>query len=271
MVSACASRDFMRDLGETIVALALVLAILGTTFEALGYNASLPIVTLTSTQSYTGTNTEVGTITSTTSYVTNLVSTKTLYTTGFFLPDEKLCFYDFRVLNLTKGQLNVAVSGAALWILSADDYVRWIGRGGTCLNPTQSDGSLTVIAGRVDVPSSGPYYFILLSQGDVRYSQTPIAPLVTISVSSLQQSQTTITVKNTKYSTEQITFSARNVTRILKPVGYGLTFYLGNGLIVAAVVALAISTINDKRSRPRSGRQFAQFTWCAVLLVRAYN
>ncbi len=246
----------MRNLGDAIVALALVLAILGTIFEGIGYNESLPIVTLTSTRSYTSTTTGVSTIISTTSSVMNVVSTNALYTARFFLLDEKLCYYDFRVVNLTKGQVYVTVTGATFWILSPDDYVRWMGRGGTCLGPAPSEGGLEVSPGGVEVPSSGPYYFVFLSQGDTKYSQSPIAPLVTISVYSIQQSQITRIVKNVNYSTEETAFSTGTVAYIAEPVGYGLIFYLGNGLIVAAVVALVISSTSAKRSRSRSGRQF---------------
>ena len=256
-MSESASCDFMRNLGETIVALALVLAILGTIFEGIGYNASMPIVT--STQSYTSTTTGVSTIISTTSSVANVVSTNMLDTDRFSLVDEKLCYYDFRVVNLTKGQVHVTVTGAnganvSFWILSPDDYARWKGSGATCVGPAPSEGGLEVSPSGVEVPSSGPYYFLFLSPGDTRYTQTPVAPLVTLNVYIIQQSQITMMIKNVNSSTET-TFSTGAVTYIAKPVGYGLIFYLGNGLIVAAVVALVIST-RAKRPHSRTGRQF---------------
>jgi hypothetical protein len=247
----------MRNLGEAIVALALVLAILGTIFEGVGYNQSLPIVT--STQSYTSTTTVVNTIISTTSSVANVVSTNVLDTERFYLVDEKLCYYDFRVVNLTKSQVQVTVTGAnganvTFWILSPDDYARWMGSGATCVGPAPSEGGLQVSPSGVQVPSSGLYYFLFMSPGDTKYTQTPVAPLVTFSVYSIQQSQITMMMKKVNSSTETA-FSTGSVTYIAEPVGYGLIFYLGTGLIVAAVVALVIST-RVKRSRSRSGRQF---------------
>ena len=244
--------DFMRDLGDAIVALALVLAILGTVFEGIGYNENPQILTLTSTQSDTSLTTGVSTFTRTTSM--NVVTTNVIDTERFFLIDEKLCFYDFRIVNLTKGQVQVTVTGASFWILTPNDYVRWMSSGATCVNPAPSEG-LGVSPSGVQVPSSGPYYFVFLSQGDTRYTQTPIAPLVTLNVYSIQQSQITMMMKNANSSTEETTLST-TVTYIAKPVGYGLIFYLGNGLIIAAVVALVISSTSAKRSRTRSRRQF---------------
>ena len=245
----------MRDLGEAIIALALVLAILGTVFEGVGYNQTPLIVT--STQSYTSTTTGVSTIVRTRSTLMNVVSTNLLYTDRFFLVDQKLCFYGFRVLNLTKGLVYVSITVAngapiTLWILSQDDYVRWTGSGAICVAPAPSDGALAVSPNGVQVPSSGPYYFLFMSPGDTRYTQTPIAPAVTLNVYSIQQSQITMIVKNVNSSTETA-FSTGAVTYIAEPVGYDVIFYLGNGLIVAAVVALVISTV-AKRPRSRSGR-----------------
>jgi hypothetical protein len=246
----------MRDLGETIVAVALVLAILGTIFEGVGYNESLPIVT--STQSYTSTTTGVSTIISTRSTVMYVVSTNVLYTERFYLIDQKLCYYAFRVLNLTKGLVYVSVTAAngapiTLWILSQDDYVRWTGSGAICVAPAPSDGGLAVSPSGVQVPSSGTYYFLFTSPGDTRYTQTPIAPAVTLNVYNIQQIQITMMVKNVNSSTETA-FSTGAVTYVAEPVGYGLIFYLGNGLIIAAIVALVISTV-AKRPRSRKRRQ----------------
>ena len=181
----------------------------------------------------------------------SLVSTNVLYTAGFFLVDQKFCYSDFRVVNLTQGKLFAAISGAELWVLSPANYTRWVNKGDPCATPTSSDGGLKVSSSGVDIPSNGPYYFVFLSQGDTRYTQAPIAPFVNVRVYNMQESRTAVIIKNTNYSTETTSFST-TVTYTAKPDSFGPIFSLGNLLYVAGIVGLVIGGIADKLPRYRS-------------------
>ena len=241
----------MRPLGA-IVALALVLVALGASLSFSGYNESLQIMTSTETRSYTATLTRTIVLTSTESFVTKTTSANDLRNWIYLsriLPaaGQKYCYYDFRVLNLTKGQVHVTVAGAVFWVLSPGDYERWVGRG-TCEDAALFEGGLKVPAnGLVEVPASGPYYFVFLSP-----SQLSSPPLILLTVNSIWEGQVTVTIGRTSYLMQQTAFPTRTVTLSTQPAGFGLIFYMGTGLIVVAGVALAIGGMKAKRSPAHS-------------------
>ena len=125
------------------------------------------------------------------------------------------------------------------WMMTEDQWTRWSNLR-YCSQLLAFQGIATKISRSgyeftTGIGSAGVYYFAFMNEN--RYPIT-----VTLNVDAgLQTSEVTLTKATTVYSTQVSPYVTEKVTVSTRPVGFGLLFYAGIGLIAVAVIALAIS------------------------------
>jgi hypothetical protein len=236
----------------------IVLAVLGAGLSYLGYDESLGTLTVTTSQLVTATSTMTVASTSVESTV------MTTSGTSWILQDEvidiqagttqKYCGYTVsRHVSLETGQVHVSYStdskyhSVDFWMMNEDDYTRWSNLR-YCSQLLAFKGTVTKISRSgyeftTEIGSAGTYYFAFMNEN--RYPIT-----VTLNVDAgLQTSEVTLTKATTVYSTQVSPYVTEKVTVSTRPVGLGLLFYAGIGLIAVAVIALAISRMRSAAPR----------------------
>jgi hypothetical protein len=243
--------------GSLILVFMIVLAVLGAGLSYLGYNESLGTLTVTTSQPITATSTK--TIASTSEESTVMTTSGT----SWILQDE---LFDFPATGqhycgywsghpayLEAGQVHVSYHTEStyhpvdFWMLTGDDWTRWsnlryceqfLAFQGIVTKMSRSGSEFTT-----EIGSAGTYYFVFMNENNY-----PIT--VTLNVDAgLQTSEVTLTKATTVYSTQVSPYVTEKVTVSTRPVGFGLLFYAGIGLIAVAVIALAISRM--KSAAPR--------------------
>jgi hypothetical protein len=237
----------------------IVLAVLGAGLSYLGYNESLGTLTVTTSQPITATSTM--TVASTSEESTVMTTSGT----SWILQDELIDIqagrtqvycgaYELRHAYLEAGQVHVSYQTEStyhnvdFWMLTEDQWTRW-SNSPTCQKVLAFKGTVTKISRSgyeftTEIGSAGTYYFVFMNEN--RYPIT-----VTLNVDAgLQTSEVTLTRATTVYSTQVSPYVTEKVTVSTRPVGFGLLFYAGIGLIAVAVIALAISRM--KSAAPRT-------------------
>jgi hypothetical protein len=236
----------------------IVLAVLGAGLSYLGYNESLGILAVTASQPITATSTMTVASTSVESTV------MTTSGTSWILQDEVIdipagttqvyCGYTAsRHVYLETGQVHVSYRtdstyhNVDFWMLTEDQWTRWsnlrycsqlLAFQGTVTKMSRSGYEFTTKIG-----SAGTYYFVFMNE-----NRFPIT--VTLNVDAgLQTSEVTLTKATTVYSTQVSPYVTEKITVSTRPVGFGLLFYAGIGLIAVAVIALAISRMRSTAPR----------------------
>ena len=248
--------------GRVFVMLAVVLAVVGAGLSYSGYNESLQILTVTSTQQTTVTSPR------TVSTVSREFVLMTTSSANWILQDEVIdipaatephCGYiDTRYLSLDAGQVHVSYHTDStdrrvdFWMMNDDDYTKWFNIR-FCQELRTFQGIRKPFVAKLDssgyeftteVPSAGVYYFAFMNE-----HKYPIT--VTLNLDAgLQTSEVTLTKATTIYSTQVSPYVTETVTVSTRPVGFGLLFYAGIGLIAVAVIALVISRM--KNAAPRT-------------------
>lgn len=236
----------------------IVLAVLGAGLSYLGYNESLGTLTVTARQSVTVTSTMT---VASTSEESTVMSTSG---TSWILQDElidipagttqKYCGYTAsRYAYLDAGQAHVSYHTEStyhpvdFWMLNEEQWTRWSNLR-YCEQLLAFQGIATKISRSgyeftTEIGSAGTYYFVFMNEN--RFSIT-----VTLNVDAgMQTSEVTLTKATTVYSTQVSPYVTEKVTVSARPVGFGLLFYAGIGLIAVAVVALAISRMRSAAPR----------------------
>lgn len=237
----------------------IVLAVLGAGLSYLGYSESLGTLAVTASQPITATSTMTVASTSVESTV------MTTSGTSWILQDELIDIqagrtqvycgaYELRDAYLEAGQVHVSYHtdstyhNVDFWMLTEDDYTRW-SNSPTCEKVLAFKGTVTKISRSgyeftTEIGSAGTYYFVFMNE-----NRFPIT--VTLNVDAgLQTSEVTLTKATTVYSTQVSPYVTEKIIVSTRPVGFGLLFYAGIGLIAVAVIALAISRM--KNAAPRT-------------------
>ena len=244
--------------GSLILVFMIVLAVLGAGLSYLGYNESLGTLTVTASQPITATSTM--TVASTSEESTVMTTSGT----NWVLQDEVInipagttqayCgYYDALHAPLEAGQVHVSYHTEStyhpvdFWMLTEDQWTRWshlpycqdiLAFQGTVTKMSRSGYEFTT-----EIGSAGTYYFAFMNEN--RYPIT-----VTLNVDAgLQTSEATLTTATTVYSTQISPYVTEETTVSTRPVGFGLLFYAGIGLIAVAVIALAISRMRSAAPR----------------------
>jgi hypothetical protein len=159
-----------------------------------------------------------------------------------------------RHVSLEAGQVHVSYHTEStyhnvdFWMLTEDQATRWSNLV-HCSQVLAFQGTVTKISRSgyeftTEIGSAGTYYFVFMNE-----NRFPIT--VTLNVDAgLQTSEVTLTRATTVYSTQVSPYVTEKVTVSTRPVGFGLLFYAGIGLIAVAVIALAISRM--KSAAPRT-------------------
>jgi hypothetical protein len=237
----------------------IVLAVLGAGLSYLGYNESLGTLAVTASQPITATSTMTVASTSVESTV------MTTSGTSWILQDELIdipagttqvyCGYTAsRHVYLETGQVHVSYHTEStyhnvdFWMLTEDQWTRWSNLR-YCSQLLAFQGTVTKISRSgyeftTEIGSAGTYYFVFMNE-----NRFPIT--VTLNVDAgLQTSEVTLTKATTVYSTQVSPYVTEKITVSTRPVGLGLLFYAGIGLIAVAAIALAISRM--KSAAPRT-------------------
>ena len=236
----------------------IVLAVLGAGLSYLGYNESLGTLTVTTSQPITATSTM--TVASTSRELVVMTTSGTSWILQDELIDlpattQKYCgYWSAHSAYLEAGQVHVSYHTEStyhqvdFWMLTGDDWTRWSNLR-YCEQHLAFQGIVTKISRNgyeftTEIGSAGTYYFVFNNEN--RYPIT-----VTLNVDAgLQTSEVTLTKATTVYSTQVSPYVTEKVTVSTRPVGFGLLFYAGIGLIAVAVIALAISRM--KNAAPRT-------------------
>jgi hypothetical protein len=247
--------------GRVFVMLAVVLAVVGAGLSYSGYNDPLQVLTVTSTRQITVTSPR------TVSTVSREFVLMTTSSTNWILQDEIIDIagvelqaycgrFDVYHLSLDPGQVHVSYHTDSVyhqvdfWMMNDEDYTRWSNIH-QCTGLRDYQGLRKPFVAKLDssgyeftteVSSAGVYYFGFLNK-----NKYPIT--VTLSVDAgLQTSEVTLTRTTIVYSTQAGPYVTEQVTVSTRPVGFGLLFYAGIGLIAVAVIGLAISRV--KKAAP---------------------
>jgi hypothetical protein len=229
----------------------------------LGYNESLGVLTVTASQPVTATSTK--TVASTSVESTVMMTSGT----SWILQDEvidlpagttqKYCgYWSARHAYLEAGQAHVSYQTEStyhpvdFWMLTENEWTRWSNLP-YCEQILAFKGTVTKISRSgyefsTGIGSAGVYYFVFMNEN--RYPIT-----VTLNVDAgTQTSEVTVTKATTVYSTQVSPYVTEKVTLSTHPVGFGLLFYAGIGLIAVAVIVLVISRMRSAapRTAPRS-------------------
>jgi hypothetical protein len=240
--------------GSLLVILALALGVLGAGLSYSGYNESLSIQTVTSTQSYTSTSTKIIASTRTESSIITTSSTlsildQTLDISG--IKGTKYCgYYDYVSSTLEEGKVNVSYRSEGgrvdFWMLTESQFTAFEARR-SCepdvhskmFKPNSASYEFTA-----DIPATATYYFAFLNKNN-----GPVS--VTLHVDGgIHSSVLTKTKEQVEYSTQASPFVTETVSLSSRPAGFGLLFYSGIGLVIAAGIVLAVGRMKGAAPRP---------------------
>jgi len=250
--------DATMKVSSAFLLLALVLAVLGAGLSYSGYNESLRTLTATTSQPITATSTV--TVASTSRELILMTTSSMRWIMQDELIDipagttQKYCGYTAsRHVYLEAGQAHISYQTESIyhhvdfWMLTEDQWTRWSNLP-YCEQLLAFQGIVTKISRSgyeftTEIGSAGTYYFAFMNEN--RYPIT-----VTLNVDAgLQTSEVTLTKATTVYSTQVSPYVTEKVTVSTRPVGFGLLFYAGIGLIAVAVIALAISRMRSATPR----------------------
>jgi hypothetical protein len=243
-------------IGSLLVILAVVLAVLGAGLSYSGYNESLRVSTVTSTQSYTSTSTKTIASTRTETSVITSSSIVSILDQVIDIPGikgTKYCgYYDSVSSTIDAGKVNVSFNSdggrVSFWMLTEDGWKQWTAR--------RSEGCEINVVSKMykpnsvsyesttNIPATATYYFVFLNMNN-----GPVS--ITLHVDGgVQTNVLTKTKEQVQYSTQESPFVTEAVSFSTTPVGLGLLFYSGIGLIIVAGVVLAVSRIKSAAPRP---------------------
>jgi len=238
--------------GSLILVFMIVLAVLGAGLSFLGYNESLKLLTVTSTESFTATSLRVITSVSTETRVITTSDGESILSHTFDLEGlggtQRWYHWRYYDVRIDAGQVHVSFTSvgaqADFWLLDEKGMAQFKAK--------YTAEELKDVAGlvhrfssnhyesTVTIPLSGIYYVVFGNPSKGTASITVNMDMVP------QQTVVTKTEKHTYYSTEQSPLVTETVTVSTQPAQFGVLFYGGIGLVVIAVILLALSTIRRK-------------------------
>ena len=238
--------------GSLILVFMIVLAVLGAGLTFLGYNESLKILTVTSTQPFTTTSTRTITSVSTETHVMTTSGSESILSGSFDLQGEgetkQYCWWRHFNVEVDSGQIHVAYDSPSgpvdFWFLNENQWLQYDAKR-SCEELREVTGMAHMFGPRhydatLTIPSSGTYHVIFLNTNKQDLS-------ITVNIDTVaQQTVVTKTEKHTYYSTEQSPLVTEAVTVSTQRAQFGVLFYGGIGLVVIAVVVLALSTMRRK-------------------------
>jgi len=230
----------------------IVLAVLGAGLTFLGYNVSLQTLTVTSTQPFTTTSMRTITSVSTETHVMTTSGGESILSGSYDIQGEGktgwYCYSRHFHMELDAGQVHVAYDSANgpvdFWFMNENQWMQYDAKR-TCDQLREVSGIAHSFGPwhyetTVTIPSSGTYHVVFLNKNKQDLS-------ITVNVDTVaQQTVVTKTEKHTYYSTEQSPFTTEAVTAGTQRAQFGVLFYGGIGLVVIAVVVLALSTMRRK-------------------------
>ena len=240
-----------------------MIAVVGGGLSLTGYNESQQLTTSTST--YTSVTTSTGVVTLT-SAATRVVTTSTvlwvyhqdvtkLQGLGLgIIPGSgntvTLCYtqeYDFHV---DEGQLRISynvttdapfgVGAVDFWLINDEGLHELASITNSCMDQRRvmgiaHDFRSSAYDSTVDIPSSGTYHIVFINNGHndatITLNVDYISPLTAA----------TMTEVHTEYSTQTSTITTEMMKRVSQPVGLGMLFFSGIGLLAVAVIAIAVA------------------------------
>ena len=243
-------------IGSLLVILAVVLAVLGAGLSYSGYNESLRVSTLTSTQSYTSTSTK--TIASTRTETSVITSSSIVSILDQVIDIRGIegtiyCgYYDSVSSSIDAGMVNVSFNSdggrVSFWMLTEDSYRQWTARRseGCQINAVSKMYKPDSVSyeSTTNIPATATYYFVFLNENN-----DPVS--ITLHVDGGMHTEVlTTTREQVDYLTQATPFVTETVSFSTHPVGLGLLFYSGIGLIIVAGIVLAVSRM--KGAAPRT-------------------
>jgi len=242
--------DSAMKIGSLLVILAIVLGVLGAGLSYSGYNESLRVQTVTNTQTYTTTSTNTMASTRTETIVITTSSTLSILDQTLALPgikDKRYCgYYDYVSSTLEAGKVNVSYRSDGgpvdFWMLSEDGFKAFEARRSCEVDVVRIAEKLRSSSYEFtkDIRATATYYFAFLNKNN-----GPVS--ITLHVDGgMQTNVLTKTKEQVQYSTQGSPFVTETVSFSTTPVGLGLLFYSGIGLIVVAGVILFVGL----RKRP---------------------
>jgi len=229
-----------------------VIAVVGGGLSLTGYNESQQVTTSTSTY------TSVVTLTSTASHVITTSLVRSIYHQKWssLNGSQWLCLGEtFDLGHLDGGQLHISYNASTLWkgdygvglvnfwLLDDQGLTQWgrhncdEGRAGFPAGIAYNFDSSSYDS-TVDIPSSGNYHIIFLDP-------TIIPMQVTLNVDYISP-PTAVTT----YSTRTSTVTTQMMKPVSQPVGLGIPFFSGIGLVAVAVIAIAAAVRRKGRIAP---------------------
>ena len=229
----------------------------------MGYNESQQVTTSTSTYTSLTTSTGVVTLVSTATHVVTTFSVPSIYRQnvtslqGLFtwrFPDEHLMYvlcsskeFDFHV---DEGQLHISynvttdskIGGGAVdfWLLNDEELHEMAGINASCTMQHRIMGIVhdfrsSGYNSTVDIPSSGTYHIVFINPNTNEAT-------VTLNVDYISPSTAvTMTEVRTEYSTQTSMITTEMMKPVSQPVGLGMPFFSGIGLVAVAVIAIAVA------------------------------
>lgn len=237
----------------------MIFVVLGCGASFMGYSQSSQIVTETHTQTYTTTSTSVSatsteTLTLTTSSQGSTLDRIISLEGTAAYPGPSYCGIEDDIeLTIAAGQVRVSYTSdrnVDFWLLNAKQWDTWQ-KAPSCEELRTVDD----IAHRFDsksyditasIPESANYYIAFLNS-----NRQTISIALHIEGASMETVVTT-TRENTVYSTLQIPLVTQTEIYSSYPVGLGLLFFAGIGLIVVAGVVLAFRRRKGATPSPAS-------------------
>jgi hypothetical protein len=253
--------DSSMKIGSMLVIVVVVLAVLGAGLSYSGYNESLRVLTLTNTQSFTGTSTK--TVVSTrTQYVTITTGVTTPVLDRFFsisAPSKGRCNAVYVDATLDAGKVHVSFHseggppyGGAVyfWLLTNDEWLIWqreshnegfcetISYDGNSISekPFNIDSSNSPYEFVAEIPTTAKYYFVFLNKYMTCCGSSDVS--VAVHIDAIETRILTTVNEEIGYMTEATPFVAETTIFTTQPAGFGPVFYVGIGFLVAGVAVV---------------------------------
>jgi hypothetical protein len=243
-------------IGSLLVVLAVVLAVVGAGLSYSGYNESLQVSTMTSTQSFTATSTK--TIASTRTETSVITTSSVLSILDQVIDMEgikgagpRITGYYYSINStLDPGKIYVSYSSeggqVTFWMLTEDQFKMYQARHTVEPNipSVAQKGRAFSYEFTKEIQTSGTYYFVFLTQ-----NQGPVS--VTLHVDGgMRTDVLTTTREQVEYSAQATPYVTQTVSFGTHTAGLGLLFYAGIVLIIVAVIVLAVSRIRRAAPAP---------------------
>jgi hypothetical protein len=241
-------------IGGLLVILAIVLGVLGAGLSYSGYSESLHEQTVTSTQTYAGTTTKTIASTSTETFVVTSSSELAILDQDIVIDGigngPWAGMWDYAMATLDVGKVNVGFSAdneVDFYMFTEDQFKQWEAKrfveNPAFVNKLAHERG-TSYQFTKDMQTGGTYYFVFENK-----NKGPVS--ITLHVDAgMRTDVLTETREHVQYSTQTNPFVTETVSSSTQPVGLGLLFYSGIGLLVVAAVVIAFSRM---KSVPRRG------------------